>query len=144
MDHLPIDKQYAILLLIATGWTTFFSMTHKQPVRGLRNLGLLACYILAIVMLIRLPFVTALTTWCAFGIVAAIIYNFYDLVVYARSKSPDKKLGLSFAYFLYSPLAWPIMLPEAIEYMLAEVGVLRVPPVTPTAEAEVPPAASLQ
>lgn len=144
IDHLPIDTHHAILLLIATVWTTLFSMSEKRWVRGYRNLGILACYILAIVMLIRLPFATALVTWCAFGITAAILYNFYDLVVYARNKAPDKKLELSFAYFIYSPLAWPIMLPEAVEYLLAEVGVLKVPPVTSSAEAEVPPAASLQ
>jgi len=141
MDHLPIDKQHAILLLIATLWTTFFSMSQKRWVRGYRNLGILASYILSIVMLIRLPFVTALTTWCAFGVVAAVIYNFYDLVVYARNKSTDKKLEQSLAYFIYSPLAWPIMIPETIEYLLAEVGVLKVPPVTPPLEAGLPPEA---
>ena len=72
-------------------------------------------------MLIRLRFVSALVTWCAFGIAAALIYSFYQLVAYTRDKSPDKKLGLSFSTLLHGPLAWPIMIPEAIEYLLAEM-----------------------
>lgn len=141
MDSIPIDKQHAIYLLIAVGWTTLFSMTIKQPVRGLRNLGILACYILAIVMLIRLRFISALVTWCAFGIAAGVIYSFYQIVAYARDKSPDKKLGLSFSHFIHSPLAWPIMIPEAIEYLLADLGVLRVQPTAPPAKTDASPTA---
>jgi hypothetical protein len=141
MDDMPIDKQHAIYLLIAVGWTTLFSMTSKQPIRGLRNLGILACYVLAIVMLIRAPFVSAVATWCAFGIAAGVIYSLYQIVAYARDKSPDKNLGLSFSHFIYGPLAWPIMIPEAIEYLLAELGVLRVQPVTPPTKTDAPPTA---
>ena len=138
MDTIPIDKQHAIFLLVAVGWTTLFSMTIKQPVRGLRNLGILACYILAVVMLIRLRFVSALVTWCAFGLAAGIVYSFYELVAYGRDKSPDRKLGLSFSHIILGPLAWPIMIPEAIEYLLAEFGVLRVQPATPPTKTDAP------
>lgn len=141
MDTIPIDRQHAIFLLIAVGWTVLFSMTSKQPVRGLRNLGILACYILAVVMLIRLRFVSAVVTWCAFGIAAGVIYSFYELVAYARDKSSDKKLGLSFSHFIHGPLAWPIMIPEAIEYLLADLGVLRAQPATPPTKTDAPPAA---
>jgi len=141
MDTKPIDRQHAIFLLIAVGWTTLFSMTSKQPVRGLRNLGILVCYILAVVMLIRLRFVSALVTWCAFGIAAGVIYSLYELVAYARDKSPDKKLGLSFSHFIHGPLAWPIMIPEAIEYLLADLGVLRAQPAPPPTKTDAPPTA---
>jgi|GEM_PF-2110405 len=127
MDPAPIDPQYAIYLLIAVGWTTLFSMTIRQPVRGLRNLGILACYILAVIMPIRLPFGSALATWCVFGIAAGLLYNAYQGIAYLRDKSPEKTPGLSFAHFVYGLLAWPVMIPEAIEYLLADLGVLRVP-----------------
>lgn len=140
MDSIPIDKRHAIYLLIAVGWTTFFSMTTKRPVRGFRNIGILACYILAIVMFIRLRFIAALVTWCIFGIAAGVIYSLYELVAYARNKSPDKKLGLSFSHFIHGPLAWPIMIPEAIEYLLADVGVLRAQPTTQNTKTDAPPA----
>lgn len=139
MDPIPIDKQHAIYLLIAVGWTTLFSLTNKQPVRGLRNLGILACYLLAVVMLVRLRFVAALVTWCVFGVAAGVIYSFYQLVSYARDQSPDKQLGLSFSHFIHGPLAWPIMIPEAIEYLLADLGVLRAHTTTPPAKTDAPP-----
>lgn len=141
MDKIPIDTRYALYLLIAVGWTCLFSMTIKRPVRGFRNLGILACYILAVVMVIRLPFVTALVTWCAFGLAAGIIYSAYQLLAYARDKSPDRKLDVSVSTFIHGPMAWPIMIPEAVEYLLAELGILRVqtPPSPPKTDA--PPAA---
>jgi hypothetical protein len=142
MDTLPIDKHHAVYLLIAVGWTCVFSLTIKRPVRGLRNLGILACYILAVVMLIRLPFVTALVTWCVFGLAAGIIYSAYQLLAYARDKSPDRKLDVSVSTFVHGPLAWPIMIPEAVEYLLAELGVLRVQPTPPPTKTDAPPAAS--
>ena len=126
MSTIPIDKSYAIYLLVAVSWTTLFSMTIKQPIRGLRNLGILACYIIAIVMLFRLHFISTLATWCAFGVAAGVIYSLYQAVSYAHDKSTDKKLGISFSTFLHGPLAWPIMIPEAIEYLLTEVGILGV------------------
>jgi hypothetical protein len=141
MDTIPIDQPHAIYLLIAVGWTTLFSMTSKQPVRGLRNLGILACYILAVVLFMRLRFVSALVTWCAFGIAAGILYSIHQLVAHARDPSPDKKLGLSFSHFIHGPLAWPIMIPEAIEYLLADLGVLRAQPAPPPTKPDAPPTA---
>ncbi|NBV24603.1 MAG: hypothetical protein EBS05_22115 [Proteobacteria bacterium] len=141
MGSLSFDKQHGVYLLVAVGWTTMFSLTNKQPIRGLRNLGILACYILAVVMCVRLRFVSALVTWCAFGIAAGALYNLYELVAFARNKAADKKLGASFANFIHGPLAWPIMIPESIEYLLAELGVL---PATPLPEAAKPDALPAQ
>jgi hypothetical protein len=134
-----IDKNHAAYLLIAVGWTTLFSFTIKQPVRGLRNLGILACYILAIVMIVRLRFVTALVTWCVFGVAAGVIYTIYELVARVRTKEPDKKPSVSLSSFVHGPLAWPIMIPEAVEYLLAELGVLRVQPAPPPTKTDAPP-----
>jgi hypothetical protein len=135
-----MDTHFAVYLLIAVGWTTLFSMTIRQPVRGLRNLGILACYVLAVVMFIRLRFVAALITWLAFGVVSAVAYIGYQLLAHARDKNPDKKLEVSFSTFIHAPLAWPIMLPEAVEYSLAELGVLRVSSTPPPKKEEPPPA----
>ena len=45
--HIP----FAAALLIAVGWTTVFSLTNKPGIRGFRNLGILASYILVLVFL---------------------------------------------------------------------------------------------
>lgn len=125
---LPFDRQYALYLLIALVWTTAFSMVNGHPLRGLRNLGILACYGLAIVMLVRIKFASAAVTWCVFGLAAGLIYSAYNVLAYSRDKAPDKTLRVSVGDFLYGPLAWPIMIPEAVEYSLAELGVLKTPP----------------
>ena len=125
---LPFDRQYALYLLIALTWTTLFSMANSHSLRGLRNLGILACYGLAIVMLVRIKFASAAVTWCAFGLAAGLIYSAYNVLAYSQDKAPDKTLRVSVGDFLYGPLAWPIMIPEAVEYSLAELGVLKTPP----------------
>lgn len=125
---LSFDRQYALFLLVALVWTTVFSMASGFPLRGLRNLGILACYGLAIVMLVRLKFATVVVTWCVFGLAAGLIYSAYNVLAYSRDKAPDKTLRVSVGDFLYGPLAWPIMIPEAVEYSLAELGVLKTPP----------------
>jgi hypothetical protein len=122
------DARYAIWLLIATAWTTAFSMTIRQPLRGFRNLGILACYILFITMLFRLSFVTALATWCLFGIAGGLLYIGHELFVGWRTKDSAEKPAVSPATLIHGPLAWPIMIPEAIENTLAELGFLKTPP----------------
>jgi len=39
------DLSFAVALLIAVGWTSVFSLTHKPGIRGFRNLGILASYL---------------------------------------------------------------------------------------------------
>ena len=131
-----IDARYAIYLLIATVWATVFSLTIRQPLRGCRNLGILAPYILFIVMLFRLPFLTALRTWCLFGIAGGLMYIFYELLVRWRTKDAGEKPRVSPVALLHGPLVWPVMIPEAIENSLAELGlladkVLNLPPFPP-------------
>ena len=122
---IPINTHYAIYLLAATLWTTAFSMTNKRPLRGNRNLGIIACYVIAVIMLFRVPFASAAVTWAAFGIAGGLLYTCYDLFAHARDKSPDKKPGISPATLVYGQLAWPVMIPEAIEYFLADLGILK-------------------
>ncbi|MGE5194322.1 MAG: hypothetical protein ACM3U2_17670 [Deltaproteobacteria bacterium] len=116
------DAHYAIYLLIATIWTTAFSMTIRQPLRGCRNLGILACYVLFVVMLFRLRLLAALGTWCLFGIAGGVLYLAHELLARWRTKNPAEKPALSPATLLHGLLAWPIMIPEAIENTFAELG----------------------
>ncbi len=63
-----MSPQYSLYLGIALAWTVLFSLSSTPGIRGYRNPGWLACYVILIVMLFRLPFAVALTTWVAFGI----------------------------------------------------------------------------
>lgn len=132
MGELPIDLHYSICLVVAVAWTTLFSMTIKQPVRGFRNIGILASYVLLVVMLFRLPIISALVTWIIFGICGGLMYFVYDLFSWARTKEASAEpRGPRVAVLLHGLVGWPVMIPEAIEYLLADLGVLRTTSVEP-------------
>jgi len=120
-------------------------MTNKFPVRGLRNLGILACYIIGIWMFFVAGFKAAAATWVMFGLIGGALYFMHDLVVRAKAKPEEEKPSISLGHFIFGQIAWPVMAPEAIEYVLAELGVLKTP-VPPTSQENTkdsqPPASS--
>ncbi len=124
--HVP----FAIALLIAVGWTTLFSFTNKPRVRGFRNLGILASYILVLVFLFVAGWRAALATWAAFGIAGGVLYVGWEILQRVRSAAGEQKPAVSLSPLLHGLFAWPVMVPEAVEYALAELGVLRAPPTT--------------
>lgn len=125
---MSISIPLTITLVIALAWTTAFSMTNKFPVRGNRNLGLLAAYISPLVFIFISGFKSVTVTWLAFALLGALIYLAWEVFQNTRAKSPDEKSRVGFGSLLTAPLAWPIMIPEAIEYFLAEVGILKPVP----------------
>ncbi len=126
--HLPL----AVTLLVAVGWTTLFSLTNKPAIRGFRSLGLLACYILAIVF----PFVAgwrlALVTWAAFGVGGGLLYIAWEILDRRHAAPSQRDPRVSLAPLIHGLFLWPIMVPEAVEYALADLGILRAPPSAPT------------
>lgn len=127
MNHVHPDLVYSTVLLLATLWTTLFSLTIHPGIRGYRNLGILACYVLLPVMLLRLPFQSAVLTWCAFGVGAGLLYMASDLIERKQISDPAEREPISWSHLVYGQIAWPIMAPEAIENLLAQLGVLRCP-----------------
>ncbi len=134
--HLPL----VIALVVAVGWATLFSLTNKPGIRGLRNLGILASYILALVFLFVAGWRAALVTWALFGVAGGLIYICWEILQRLRAAAGEQKPGVSLSPLLHGLFAWPIMVPEAVEYALAELGFLSAPPAAPIPVAE--PAAS--
>jgi hypothetical protein len=122
--HVP----FAISLLIAVGWTTVFSCTNKPAIRGFRNLGILASYLLALVFLFVVGWRAALVTWAVFGVGGGLIYICWEILQRFRTAVGEDKPGVSFSPLVHGLLAWPIMVPEAVEYAFAELGILTTPP----------------
>ena len=122
-----ISMNFAMALAVAFMWTTAFSMTNRFPVRGLRNLGILACYVIGISMFFVAGIKPAVSTWIMFGLIGGALYFIHDLIVRAKAKPEEEKPAISLGHFIFGQLAWPIMGPEAIEYALAELGVLKAP-----------------
>ena len=119
-----ISSRFAFALAMSLSWTTIFSMTNHYPIRSLRNFGILACYILGVVMIFKTNFKKAAFTWIMFGVIGGFLYMGYEFLAYLRMDDPGDKISVSIANLVYGPIVWPIMVPEAIEYTLAELGVL--------------------
>lgn len=122
-----ISGTWLLMLAAAAAWSIFFSMFSKPRIRSWRNLGLLACFVLGAIMAFRLPFLSALVTWSVAGVFSGLVYFGYELWTYVRApdKSTASRPGLR--TILHGLAIWPIMLPEAIEYLLADLGILRAP-----------------
>ncbi len=123
-----IDIPFAIALLIALGWTTIFSCMNPPGIRGFRNLGISAAYVLVVVFLFIAGWRAALVTWAVFGVAGGLIYISWEILQRVRAPAQEEKPGVSLSPLVHGLLAWPIMVPEAVEYALAELGVLRTPP----------------
>jgi hypothetical protein len=125
--HVP----FAVALLIAVAWTTLFSLTNKRGIRGFRNLGILTSYVLLIVFLFVAGWRLALLTWAAFGVAGGVIYILWEILQRLHTAVGEERPGVSLSNLVYGLLAWPIMVPEAVEYALAELGMLPVPTSAP-------------
>ncbi len=135
--HLP----FAVALLVAVGWTTLFSLTNKPAVRGFRNFGLLASYISSVAFLFVAGWRLALVTWAAFGIAGGLLYVAWEVLDRRHAAPNQRDPRVSLAPLLHGLFLWPIMVPEAVEYALADLGILRAPPAVPTQGIAAPGAA---
>lgn len=118
------DLRYLTYLSICAVVTIFFSMFNASGIRGYRNLGFLAIYLGTIVWLCISPFTAIMVGWCAFGLTSGILYYLYELVSVARSSDRPREWPKPITV-LHGLVAWPVMLPEMIEYSLTDVGILK-------------------
>lgn len=120
-----ISAKWAVGLAFCMLWTIAFSLTNNIPIRNFRNLGILACYIVGVVMFFKIGFKKGLATWVLFGLVSGLLYIGYEIVVRVKATSTAEKPSVSLSHLALGQIAWPIMGPEAIEYSLVEMGILR-------------------
>jgi hypothetical protein len=118
------DFPFALALLIAAACTTLFSLASRWQVRRYRNLGIVACYALAFVFVFVAGWRAALGTWAAFGLAGGVIYFAWEVFQRLRSPSGAEKPDVHLSTVLLGFFGWPIMVPEAVEYALADLGIL--------------------
>ncbi|MGE0441532.1 MAG: hypothetical protein AB7S39_13685 [Gemmatimonadales bacterium] len=109
-------------------------VVFNPAVRGVRTMGIIASYTIGVLMLIALPPVIALATWClfaAFGGLVALGYELWARRRYTAAGRKPRPLVL-----LQGFLLWPGMIPDAIEGALVDLGILD--PSGPSAEKRVP------
>jgi hypothetical protein len=116
-----VDIMWAMMLLGVALFTA--CMVVVNPVlKSVRVMGLVTAYAIAVYMAVALPWLVAVTTWCIFaacGGVVAFAYELWARRHYAGTDRPPRPLVALQGFIL-----WPTMIPDAIEGVLVDVGVL--------------------
>lgn len=132
-----IHQGWLVYLAIPTAWTVFFSLFNAPGVRRWRNFGWPLCYVLGCVMFWSIGWRQAGATWLAVGFGTGLLYYLYELWATRKREDPEAKARLR--TILHGAFVWPIMLPEVIEFFLADAGVLRSGPPTSGEHGEAQP-----
>ncbi|MFN0099899.1 MAG: hypothetical protein ACKVS7_14595 [Gemmatimonadaceae bacterium] len=117
------------LMLLGVGLFTTCVLVFNPVLHSMRVMGIGAAYALGLWMLIVLPLRDALTTWFVFAMFGGVVAFTYELWArwrFAGKGRPNRPLVLLRGFVL-----WPTMIPEAVEGMLIDLGVL-----TPSAATE--------
>lgn len=107
-------------------------MSSAPGIRGWRNLGWPACYIVGLVMLWSIGWRRAGATWLSVGLATGLAYFLYQ--AWSLSRDPEPTIRVEWSTILQGAFLWPVMLPEFLEYWLAEIGILKAALVAPEAK----------
>jgi hypothetical protein len=141
MWHMAITRSGVILYCILAAVVVFgalVSLSNTRGIRGYRNVALLLAYVLGIVSLFVVPFLTAVVVWVAAGVIVGLCYAIYEVWSQSRASGDWPKSAFEAGHLIYGPLAWPLMFMEVVEYTYAE---LKGPESGPTGGATYPNAA---
>ena len=122
-----ISTRWLLYLAIPALWTIAFSMSNSPGIRGWRNLGWPACYLVGFAMFWSVGWRQAGATWLCVGFTTGLAYYVYQ--AWSLSRDPEPTIKAELSTVLHGAFAWPIMLPELIEYFLADVGILKAAPI---------------
>jgi hypothetical protein len=116
-----IDIMWASMLFGITLFTCCFVVVNRA-MRGMRVMGLVTTYAVGAWMLYALPWRVAVTTWCVFATLGGVVVFLYELWArrrFAGTGRTDRPLVLLQGFVL-----WPTMLPDALEGMVVDLGIL--------------------
>lgn len=109
------------MLLGVALWTSC-CLVFNPVLRSIRVMGVLTAYGVGLWMAITLHWKVAVVTWClfaAFGGLVSLAYELWARHHYAGTGRSPRPLIL-----LQGFLLWPSMIPDAIEGVLVDAGVL--------------------
>jgi hypothetical protein len=110
------------LVLFGTALFTGCCVVFNPALRGIRTMGIVVAYAIGAWMLLALPPVVAIATWClfaSFGGIVAFAYEAWARVRYRGTTRAPRPFVLIQGFVL-----WPGMIPDAIEGVLVDFGVL--------------------
>lgn len=121
MTILHVDIMWALVLLGITLWTTGCVLMNPG-LRGMRWVGLACSYGILAWMLAALPPRDALTTWLVFAAAGGAVVMGYELWARRRYRGTGRPARPLVA--LQGIVLWPILLPDAVEGMFVDAGIL--------------------
>lgn len=116
-----IDILWALMLLGVALWTGC-CLVFNPVLKSIRVMGIGTAYAVGLWMFIALDWKVALATWCifaAFGGAVALVYELWARHRYRGSGRSDRPLVLLQGFIL-----WPTMVPEAVEGVMIDAGIL--------------------
>lgn len=116
-----VDVLWALMLFGVALWTSC-CLVFNPVLRSIRIGGLVVAYGVLAWMLITLPLAVAIATWCifaAFGGALSLAYELWARHHYRDRGRPPRPLVLVQGFLL-----WPSMIPDALEGVLVDAGVL--------------------
>jgi hypothetical protein len=125
-----IDIMWASVLFGITLFTACFVVVNRA-MSGMRTMGLISSYLVGAWMLYALPWRVALTTWAVFaalGGAALLLYELWARRRYGGTGRANRPLVL-----LQGFLMWPVMIPDALEQIVVDAGILPESPREPIA-----------
>ncbi len=116
-----IDLLWAFMLLGVALWTTG-CLVFNPVLTSIRVMGLGLAYGALVWMLVTLPWLDAVVTWCLFATFGGVVSFAYELWARhhyrARGRAPRPLVALQ------GFVLWPTMIPDAVEGVLVDAGVL--------------------
>ncbi len=116
-----------VILGVLTVITVVVSIQPSISVRPIRNLTILGSYVVGIALLFADRWVRAASIWAGVGLLSGLLYFGYELWSSSRAKRggrPEEQVSPSGWTVVQGVVAWPVALPEVIEYTLADLGVI--------------------
>ncbi len=116
-----VDIMWAMMLFGVTLFTSCVVVVNRA-MRGMRVVGLVTCYAVGALMAIVLPWKVAVATWCVFAAAGGVVVFAYELWAryrYSATGRVPRPLILLRGFVL-----WPAMIPDAMEGIVVDAGIL--------------------
>ncbi len=110
------------LMLFGVALFTGCCVVFNPALRGIRTMGIVTSYAVGAWMLIVLPLRVAVGTWCVFASAGGVIALAYEL--WARHRYAGTNRAPRPMILLQGFLLWPGMIPDAVEGVLVDTGIL--------------------
>ncbi len=116
-----VDILWALMLLGVALWTGC-CLVFNPVLKAVRIMGIAVAYGVGLWMLITLDWKVAVVTWCLFAAFGGMVSFAYEL--WARHRYAGKGRTPRPLVMLQGFILWPTMVPDAVEGVLVDAGVL--------------------